>query len=247
VRYNPAELRAMALFELTDVRKRYALAGSPEGRLALDGVSLGIERGELIAVHGTSGSGKSTLLNILGALDRDFQGRATLDGQDLRSLSDAAAAALRQRWLGFVFQAFHLVPSWSVRHNVSLPASFAREALPHLDRRVDEVLARVGLEGRASELPSTLSGGQRQRVAIARALLLKPPVLLCDEPTGSLDTSTGETILALFRSLHRDEGLTVVLVTHEERVTAIASRVLRLESGKVLTDTRSPAPAAEAT
>ncbi|MBI5516584.1 MAG: ABC transporter ATP-binding protein [Deltaproteobacteria bacterium] len=231
----------MPLFELTDVRKRYTLPGSPEGRVALDGVSLTIDRGELIAVHGTSGSGKSTLLNILGALDRDFQGQARLDGQDLRALSDADAAQLRQRMLGFVFQAFHLIPGWTVRHNVALPASFSREPLRDIDRRVDEVLARVGLEGRAGDPPSTLSGGQRQRVAIARALLLKAPVLLCDEPTGSLDTATGETILQLFRSLHRDEGLTVVLVTHEERVTAIASRVLRLESGKLASDARQEA------
>ena len=225
----------MALYELRNVRKRYGPQG---GRVALDDVSLTIDPGELVAVLGTSGSGKSTLLHILGALDRDFEGDVTLDGKDLRALDDRDAAALRQRMLGFVFQSFHLVPTWRVRQNVLLPASFAPEPVKDLDARVDKVLERVGLTGRGDDLPTALSGGQRQRVAIARALLLSPPVLLCDEPTGSLDLQTGAQILSLFEELHRERALTIILVTHEERVTAIARRVLRIEDGRVVEDQR---------
>ena len=225
----------MALYQLDAVTRRY-----PEGgRVALDGVSLALEKGELVAVLGTSGSGKSTLLHVLGALDRDYTGSCKLDGRELRELSDADAAALRQQTLGFVFQGFHLVPDWTVRQNVALPASFAPRPVPDLAARVDAVLERVGLAGRGEDRPTGLSGGQRQRVAIARALLLKPPVLLCDEPTGSLDAETGASVLALFQSLHREEGYTLVIVTHEERVTAIATRVVRLEAGKVVDDRRA--------
>ena len=225
----------MALYDLKSVTRRF-----PDGgRLALDGVSLTVERGEFVAVLGTSGSGKSTLLHVMGGLDRDYTGEVFLDGHELRGLTDTAAAALRQRMLGFVFQGFHLVPDWRVRHNVGLPASFAPAPVPDLTARVDAVLDRVGLAGRGDDFPTALSGGQRQRVAIARALLLKPPVLLCDEPTGSLDADTGASVLALFQSLHRDEGYTVVVVTHEERVTAIAQRVVRLEAGKLVDDRRN--------
>ncbi len=226
----------MPLYDVRNLTRRYG--NGSNGRLALDGVTLTIERGELVAILGTSGSGKSTLLHVLGALDRDYTGEVLLDGRELRSLTDREAAALRQRTLGFVFQSFHLVPSWRVRQNVALPASFAPAPVADLARRVDEALERVGLTGRGDDLPSALSGGQRQRVAIARALLMKPPVLLCDEPTGSLDLATGASILSLFESLHRDEGLTVVIVTHEERATAIARRVLRIEDGRLVDDRR---------
>lgn len=204
--------------------------------MALDGVSLSILRGELVAVLGTSGSGKSTLLHVLGALDLKFEGEVLIDGRSLRALGDAEVSALRQRTVGFVFQGFHLVPSWTVRQNVALPASFAPSPVPDLASRVDSLLKRVGLEGRGDDRPTSLSGGQRQRVAIARALLLDPPLLLCDEPTGSLDAETGERFLALFKELHRERGLTVVIVTHEERATAIATRVIRLEEGRVVSD-----------
>jgi putative ABC transport system ATP-binding protein len=226
----------MPLVELSDVRKRYG--EGPGARLALDGVSLTIERGELVAIVGTSGSGKSTLLNLLGALDVGYEGSVRLEGRELRALPDRDLAALRARTVGYVFQSFHLVPDWRVRHNVALPASFTPAPVPDLDARVNEVLARVGLAGRAEDLPTALSGGQRQRVAIARALLLRPPLLLCDEPTGSLDAETGAQILALFRELHREGELTLVMVTHEDRVAAIASRIVRLEQGRIASDAR---------
>lgn len=227
----------MSLIVLSHVRKRYGDA--VHGRVALDGVSLSIERGELVAVVGTSGSGKSTLLHLIGGLDSDYEGSVQLDGHEWRTMSDAARSALRHRMVGFVFQSFHLVPDWKVRDNVALPASFSPRPVADLERRVETVLARVGLDGRADERPTALSGGQRQRVAIARALLLSPPLLLCDEPTGSLDADTGAQILALFRQLHREDGLTMVVVTHEERVAAIATRVVRLEQGKIVSDERT--------
>lgn len=227
-------MTAEALITLRGVRKRYGGAG---GRVALDGVDLSIARGELVAILGTSGSGKSTLLHVMGALDGDYEGEVTLDGQALRALSDREAAALRQRSLGFVFQGFHLIPTWTVRQNVALPASFAPAAVPDLAKRVDAALERVGLSGRGDDLPAALSGGQRQRVAIARAILMRPRVLLCDEPTGSLDHETGAQVLALFSALHREDETTMVIVTHESRATDIAERVVRLEQGRVVSDT----------
>lgn len=216
---------------LRDVCKRY-----PGGRAALDGVTLSIAAGELVAVTGRSGSGKSTLLHVAGALDRDFEGEVRVLGRSLAALSDGEAAALRHASIGYVFQAFHLVASWTVRQNVALPASFAPKALDDLDARVDRWIERVGLGGRGDDLPTALSGGQRQRVAIARALLMEPKILLCDEPTGSLDAETGASILELFQSLHEERAMTVLLVTHEARATAIATRVLTLADGKLVDD-----------
>lgn len=220
------------LISLRAVTRRY----QPGGRLALDGLSLDVRRGELVAVLGTSGSGKSTLLHVLGGLDLGYEGAVELDGCELHGLRDAQLAALRHRTVGYVFQSFHLVPTWSVRQNVCLPASFSSSAVPDLAAKADALLQRVGLEGRGDDLPTALSGGQRQRVAIARALVLDPPLLLCDEPTGSLDVETGRSVLELFESLHREKGLTVVIVTHDARATEGATRVLRLESGRIVED-----------
>ena len=216
---------------LRDVRKRY-----PGGRAALDGVTLAIAPGELVAVTGRSGSGKSTLLHVAGALDRHFEGEVRVLGRSLATLSDAEAAALRHASIGYVFQAFHLVAAWTVRQNIALPASFAPAPVPDLAARVDRWIERVGLAGRGDDLPTALSGGQRQRVAIARALLMEPRILLCDEPTGSLDAETGASILGLFQSLHEERSMTVLLVTHEARATAIATRVLTLADGKLVDD-----------
>jgi putative ABC transport system ATP-binding protein len=226
----------MPLLELSNVRKRYGDAAT--GRVALDGVSLAIEPGELVAVLGTSGSGKSTLLHVGGGLDTRYEGSVKLEGKELNDLSDRELSRLRQSTTGFVFQSFHLVLDWRVRQNVALPASFAPARVPDLDARVKAALTRVGLEGRADDFPANLSGGQRQRVAIARAIVSRPRLLLCDEPTGSLDAQTGAQILALFEELHREGELTLVVVTHEERVAAIATRIVRLENGKVVSDER---------
>ena len=232
----------MALLEFSAVRKRYGDAH--QGRVALDGVSLAIESGDLVAVLGTSGSGKSTLLHISGGLDTGYEGSVKLRGKELRALSDVDLSHMRGTHVGFVFQSFHLIPSWSVRDNVALAATFARAVVPKLDERVDEVLRQVDMAGRASDLPAVLSGGQKQRVAIARALLMRPSLFLCDEPTGSLDAQTGAQILDLFQQLHRAGDLTVILVTHEERAAAIATRTVRLEAGAVVSDEPSRGHAA---
>jgi putative ABC transport system ATP-binding protein len=206
----------------------------PARRAALDGVALSIAEGELLAVLGPSGSGKSTLLGVIGGLDRAYQGRVEVFGQDLRTLADPALSRLRGERIGFVFQAFHLLPHLSVLDNVLAPALFAHgAAAAGLRDRAASLLDRLGLAGRAADTPAQLSGGQRQRVAIARALLRRPALLLCDEPTGNLDAETGARTIELFRDLHREGGLTIVAVTHEERLARVATRTLHLCDGKI--------------
>ncbi len=201
-------------------------------RRVLDGVDLSVGPGELVAILGPSGSGKSTLLGIVGGLDRGFAGEVSLFGNDLRRLGDKELSRLRARRIGFVFQAFHLLPHLSVLDNVLAPALFDPDA-GDLTKRAMEVLDRLGLAGREKDTPVELSGGQRQRVAIARALLRKPELLLCDEPTGNLDAETGDKTIALFRELFAEGGLTIVAVTHEERLAKVATRTVRLRDGKV--------------
>jgi putative ABC transport system ATP-binding protein len=219
--------------EARDIYKRY---GKGEGvRAALDGVSLSVEAGSFTCVLGHSGSGKSTLLGILGCLDRSFEGELSLFGRDVRKMNDRQLAELRGRRIGFVFQAFHLLGHLSVMDNVLAPMLFLRGDSDGgaLRKRGDELLDQVGLLDRAGESPSNLSGGERQRVAVARALLMEPELLLCDEPTGNLDEATGKQIVNLFSDLHRESGLTVVAVTHEEHLAEAAERVVRLVNGRV--------------
>ncbi len=221
------------IVEARDLRKRY---GKGEGvRAALDGVSISVERGEFACVLGHSGSGKSTLLGILGCLDQSYEGRLELFGQDVRKLSDRERARLRGQKIGFVFQAFHLLDHLSVRDNVLAPTLFSPSD-GAVARRADELLADVGLLDRADDTPAKLSGGERQRVAIARSLLMNPELLLCDEPTGNLDSETGRQIVGIFKRLHRDSGITVVAVTHEDHLAEMADRVVRLRAGKIDVD-----------
>jgi putative ABC transport system ATP-binding protein len=201
-------------------------------RAALDGIDVTIEQGELVAVLGPSGSGKSTLLSVIGGLDRAYEGTVSLFDKDLARLSDAELAALRGDKIGFVFQAFHLLPHLGVLDNVMLPSLFGGDPIALLDR-ARSLLDDLGLGGREKDVPSELSGGQRQRVAIARALLREPALLLCDEPTGNLDAATGQRTIDLLAKLHADRGLTVVAVTHEERLAKIATRRIDLVDGKV--------------
>ena len=202
-------------------------------RRALDGVSLSVDEGELVAVLGQSGSGKSTLLGIVGGLDRRYEGRVELFDKNLARLGDAELSRLRGQKIGFVFQAFHLLPHLSVLDNVLAPSLFAPTGGDPRARALS-VLDRLGLADRAADLPGQLSGGQRQRVAIARALLPRPRLLLCDEPTGNLDAETGARIVALFRELHAEGGLTLLAVTHEDRLASIATRTIRLRDGRVI-------------
>ena len=215
------------LARLADVEKRYARDA------VLRGISLTVEPGEVLALVGRSGSGKSTLLSILGGLDRRYAGRAEVLGHDLASLDDGALARFRNREVGFVFQSFNLLDHLSVRENVALPSYFGDGPSDAADKRALEALDRVGVVDFASKRPGELSGGQKQRVAIARALFARPKLLLADEPTGNLDSDTGQAIIELFQTLNRD-GLTLLVVTHEDRVSRAASRVLRLDDGRLV-------------
>ncbi len=227
----------MALVELQGVAKVYR---SGSGRrtvevMALKGIDLTVEEGEFIAIMGPSGSGKSTLLHILGLLDRPSAGTYRLAGQDVTALDETEAARVRNRTIGFVFQAFFLLPRASALKNVELPLAYRGVPLRARRAAAEEALAAVGLEDRLDHLPSELSGGQKQRVAIARALAQEPAILLADEPTGNLDSESGREVMRLFSELHA-RGRTVVIVTHEPEVAAYAHRVIRMRDGEVVAD-----------
>ena len=223
------------LIRLAGVTKDYTV-GETLVR-ALDDVSLTIEKGEILAVMGPSGSGKSTLLNLIGCIDRPTKGRLTFDGEDVAGMDDRALTQLRLRRVGFVFQQFYLIPTLTAYENVELPMKEARVPRPERQARAGELLERLGLGKRQAHRPPQLSGGEQQRVAIARALANKPEVILGDEPTGELDSHTAEEILSLLSDLNR-EGITVVLVTHDPRVSVYGKRTVSLLDGRVVDDRR---------
>jgi putative ABC transport system ATP-binding protein len=221
------------LLALEGVSRRYQMGS--EIIYALRSVSFTITRGEYVAIIGASGSGKSTLMNLLGCLDTPSEGTYRLRGQDVRGLSDDALSDLRNREIGFVFQTFQLVPRTTALENVEMPLVY--RGTPAAERRAKAraALERVGLGARVRHRPNELSGGQRQRVAIARALVAEPSILLADEPTGNLDSTTGREILQLFAELHRG-GNTIVLVTHEPSIAAQCPRAIRLSDGEIIDD-----------
>jgi putative ABC transport system ATP-binding protein len=227
-----------ALIELVDIARYYTMGD--ERIAALDGVSFAIDRGEMVAIVGSSGSGKSTLLNILGCLDTPSSGEYRLDGANVQNLSDDDRARVRNHQIGFVFQSFQLLHRASALKNVALPLVYRGVPARERDRRAAEALARVGLGHRTSHKPFQLSGGQRQRTAIARALVSQPSLLLCDEPTGNLDSATTEDIMALFHQLHA-EGNTIIIVTHEPEIAARCPRSIRILDGKVTSDHKAAA------
>jgi putative ABC transport system ATP-binding protein len=226
----------LVVYELSDVSKTYR-AGEREVA-ALRGVSLRIDADEFVAIVGPSGSGKSTLLNLLGLLDRPSSGTLSVDGVNVADLNEKKTADLRLRQIGFIFQAFNLLASLRAWENVAVPAVLAGRRLGAVREHCMELLARVGLADRAEHYPSQLSGGQMQRVAIARALSLEPQVILADEPTGNLDSASGEEVVGLLRKVAADTGRTVVIVTHDAKVAAAADRQLMMRDGQVVDDAR---------
>lgn len=203
---------------------------------ALKDVNLEIPEGQFVAIVGTSGSGKTTLLNVLGGLDMGWEGEVTLDGKSMGKLSDREVSRLRSERIGFVFQHFNLLDHLTCVENVMLPGYFGGSGASGGEDRAREVLRTVGLSDKLGSRPTELSGGQKQRVAIARALFNRPRLILCDEPTGSLDRRTGLQIMGLFQRLNQAEGITVVIITHEEHISRLASRIIRLEDGVLVAD-----------
>jgi len=221
---------------LRDVTKAYG-TGAAKAQV-LRGVSFDIDKGELIALVGQSGSGKSTLLNIIGGLDKPDAGEVEVMGLDTQKANDATLADLRNRKMGFVFQAFNLLDHLNVLQNVTLPASFSHHAKhDEIEDRGREALRKVGLSDFAHRKPGEMSGGQKQRVAIARALFGSPELLLCDEPTGNLDSDTGREVIDFFRELNAKDGVTLLIVTHERRISSVAKRVIAMRDGMLVETT----------
>lgn len=216
------------------MKKHYQM-GSQTVR-ALDGVDLTITKNEYVAIMGPSGSGKSTLMNILGCLDVPSEGRYSLNGQSISGMDDDDLADIRNREIGFVFQSFNLLPRYTALENVALPLVYAGVPRKEREQRARKALSEVGLEDRMDHKPNELSGGQRQRVALARALVTRPSIILADEPTGNLDTTTSEDVMRLFGEIHK-QGNTIILVTHEEDIARHAHRIVRMKDGKIGSDT----------
>lgn len=221
----------MALIEIENLAKHYRMGDVMVH--ALNGVDLSIERGEFVAITGASGSGKSTMMHLLGCLDRPTHGSYRLNGTDVSSFSDRQLANVRNKEIGFVFQTFNLIQRTSAAENVAVPLFYARQV--NTRKAARRALERVGLDKRATHKPNELSGGERQRVAIARAIVNDPPLLLADEPTGNLDSKTGEQIMQIFHDLNA-QGVTIILVTHEPDVAMQARRVVQMRDGKIIRD-----------
>ena len=230
------------MIELRELRKSYPMAGSLLP--VLRGIDLAVAAGEFLAIMGASGSGKSTLMNVVGLLDRFDAGSYRLDGTDMAGLSETQAARYRGRFVGFVFQSFHLIPFKTAAENVALPLYYQGVARRERNQRAEAYLEKVGLADRAHHLPKELSGGQQQRVAIARALAAQPKVLLADEPTGALDTATSREVMEVLRGI-QDGGVTVLIITHEHDIAAMTDRIVHLVDGRIVDDRRSERRAAD--
>ncbi len=220
----------MEILQAKDLKKIY---GSGENAVhALDGVNFSVDKGEFVAVVGTSGSGKSTLLHMLGGLDRPTDGKVIVDGKDIFSLKDEALTIFRRRKIGFVFQAYNLVPVLNVYENIVLPVQLDGGEVEK--SFMDQIVQTLGLDGRLDALPNQLSGGQQQRVAIARALIAAPAIILADEPTGNLDSKTSQDVLSLLKVTSRKFTQTIVMITHNEEIAQMADRIIRIEDGRIV-------------
>ncbi len=225
----------MPVIKITDVYKIYNMGGNVVN--ALDGVSFVVEKGEFVAIMGPSGSGKSTLMNILGCLDRPTSGSYMLDGKEVSEYTDDELAETRNKKIGFVFQSFNLLPRMTALHNVALPMVYAGSKENERLQLAQKALERVGLGDRVDHRPNELSGGQRQRVAIARSLVNNPSIIMADEPTGNLDTKSGNDIMQMFKDLN-NEGRTIILVTHEPEIAEQAKRTVFVRDGLIVNDER---------
>lgn len=220
----------MEILQAKDLKKIY---GSGENAVhALDGVNFSVDKGEFVAVVGTSGSGKSTLLHMLGGLDRPTDGKVIVDGKDIFSLKDEALTIFRRRKIGFVFQAYNLVPVLNVYENIVLPVQLDGGEVEK--SFMEQIVQTLGLDGRLDALPNQLSGGQQQRVAIARALIAAPAIILADEPTGNLDSKTSQDVLSLLKVTSRKFTQTIVMITHNEEIAQMADRIIRIEDGCIV-------------
>lgn len=225
----------MAFINLQKITKKY---GSGEAEIvALGGIDLSIEKGEFVVILGSSGAGKSTMLNIIGGMDSATSGKYFVNDIDVTALNDKKLALFRRKEVGFVFQFYNLMPNLTAKENVELSIHGAKNAID-----AEEALKLVGLEKRVNNFPSGLSGGEQQRVSIARAIAKRPSILLCDEPTGALDSKTGKSILILLKELCDKDGQTVIIVTHNANIALIAERVIRLSDGKIISDEKNPSP-----
>lgn len=221
------------IIELNDIYKRFYI-GTPNELEVLHGISLTVKEGEFVAIVGASGSGKSTLMNIIGALDRPTEGRYTLDGVDVIAAKDAELSGIRNRKIGFVFQTYNLISKTNAIRNVEMPMLYAGMPMKKRQERAKELLKLVGMEERMKHLPEELSGGQKQRVAIARAMANDPAIILADEPTGALDSVTGRMVMDLFHKLHRQEGKTIVLITHSPELAEETQRIVTIKDGHII-------------
>jgi putative ABC transport system ATP-binding protein len=220
------------VIETRNLTKIYVLGG--EEVRALDGVNLNVAGGEFIAIFGASGSGKSTLLNMIGALDRPTSGEVILGGENIAKLPDRKLSRIRREKIGFIFQTFNLIPTLNATENVMAPRMPVEPNRRKLEEKAEALLRMVGLGDRMSHRPSELSGGQRQRVAIARALINEPSIILADEPTGNLDSKTGDEIISIMRSLNKEKGETFIIVSHNPQIASTVERVIHLRDGKII-------------
>lgn len=220
---------------MKNIIKRYYI-GQPNELQILNGISIDVHQGEFMSIVGASGSGKSTLMNIIGALDRPTEGEYYLNGKDISTLSDKALSKIRNAEIGFVFQTFNLIPRTSALKNVELPMLYSGVGGKERSRRAMELLKMVDMQDRYTHMPNELSGGQKQRVAIARAMANDPSIILADEPTGALDTKTGRLVMDIFHKLHKEQGKTIVLITHSPELAAETQRIVTISDGSVISD-----------